>query len=50
MVTSQDVTGTGSTGQLPSYAMPGSQLYMYSLDEESVKKAKENIEQVMEGQ
>ncbi|MGZ7242293.1 LCP family protein, partial [Streptococcus pyogenes] len=32
-VVSQDVTGTGSTGQLPSYAMPSAALYMMSLDE-----------------
>ncbi|KHD40930.1 LCP family glycopolymer transferase CpsA [Streptococcus uberis] len=47
-ITSQDVTGTGSTGELPSYAMPGSALYMYQLDESSVNQAKEAIKAVME--
>ncbi|MGT2754006.1 LCP family protein [Streptococcus ovis] len=48
-VTSQDVTGTGSTGQLPSYAMPGASLYMMSLDQASVDAAKQAIRDVMEG-
>lgn len=48
-VTSQDVTGTGSTGQLPSYAMPGASLYMMSLDQASVDAAKQAIKDVMEG-
>lgn len=48
-VESQDVKGTGSTGQLKSYAMPGSSLYMYSLDEASVSEAKAAIQSVMEG-
>lgn len=47
-ITSQDVTGTGSTGELPSYAMPSSALYMYQLDESSVNQAKEAIKAVME--
>lgn len=48
-VTSQDVTGTGSTGELPSYAMPGSALYMLKLDDQSVEAAKEAIKNTMEG-
>lgn len=48
-VTSQDVTGTGSTGQLPSYAMPSAALYMMSLDEASVETAKQAIKNTMEG-
>lgn len=48
-VTSQDVTGTGSTGQLVSYAMPNASLYMMSLDQASVDKAKQTIQDVMEG-
>jgi len=46
---SQDVTGTGSTGELPSYAMPGSALYMLKLDDNSLNQAKEKIKAVMEG-
>lgn len=48
-VTSQDVTGSGSTGELPSYAMPGSALYMLKLDDQSVETAKEAIKNTMEG-
>ena len=49
VVSSQDVTGTGSTGQLPSYAMPSAALYMMSLDETSVETAKQAIKNTMEG-
>src|SRR5574344_2126924 len=35
-VTSQEVTGAGSTGELTSYAMPSSSLYMIKLDDASV--------------
>ena len=49
VVTSQDVTGTGSTGQLPSYAMPSAALYMMSLDQTSVDTAKQAIKNTMEG-
>ena len=49
VVSSQDVTGTGSTGQLPSYAMPNAALYMMSLDETSVETAKQAIKNTMEG-
>ncbi|SDO79765.1 cell envelope-related function transcriptional attenuator common domain-containing protein [Streptococcus equinus] len=48
-VTSQEVTGTGSTGQLVSYAMPSSSLYMIQLDDASVAKASQVIKDVMEG-
>lgn len=48
-VTSQAVTGYGSTGQLPSYAMPNAALYMVSLDEASVAQAKQAMLDVLEG-
>lgn len=48
-VTSQEVTGTGSTGELISYAMPSSSLYMIQLDDASVAKASQAIKDVMEG-
>ncbi|NLN52530.1 MAG: LytR family transcriptional regulator, partial [Clostridiaceae bacterium] len=41
--------GTGSTG-LPSYGMPGSSLYMYVPDEESVLEIKEEITNILETQ
>lgn len=47
-VESQTVSGVGSTGLLPSYAMPGSSLYMLSLDENSVSNASEKIIQTLE--
>ena len=48
-VPSQEVTGTGSTGELTSYAMPSSSLYMIKLDDASVAKASQAIKDVMEG-
>ena len=48
MVTSQAVTGTGSTGQLTSYAMPNSSLYMMKLDDSSVESASQAIKNLME--
>lgn len=48
-VTSQEVTGTGSTGELTSFAMPSSSLYMIKLDDASVAKASQAIKDVMEG-
>lgn len=48
-VTSQEVTGTGSTGELTSYAMPSSSLYMIKLDDASVAKVSQAIKDVMEG-
>ncbi|ETS91864.1 hypothetical protein HMPREF1519_0681 [Streptococcus sp. SR4] len=47
-VTSQAVTGTGSTGQLTSYAMPNSSLYMMKLDDSSVESASQAINNLME--
>ncbi|MDA5540633.1 LCP family protein [Streptococcus thermophilus] len=47
-VTSQAVTGTGSTGQLTSYAMPNSSLYMMKLDDSSVESASQAIKKLME--
>ena len=49
-VTSQAVTGTGSTGQLTSYAMPNSSLYMMKLDDSSVASASQAIKNMMEEQ
>lgn len=48
-ITSQEVTGTGSTGELTSYAMPTAGLYMIQLDDASVAKASQAIKDVMEG-
>ena len=47
-VTSQAITGQGRT-DLPSYAMPGYNLYVMELDQASLTKAKETIQKVMEG-
>ena len=47
-VTSQAVTGTGSTGQLTSYAMPNSSLYMMKLDDSSVESASPAIKNLMD--
>ena len=43
----QDIKGRGQTGGLPSYAMPGHQLYMVVLDPTSLQSAKNAIEQTM---
>lgn len=48
-VTSQALIGTGSTGQLKSYAMPNASLYMMSIDENSLAEVKANITKTMEG-
>ena len=48
-ITSQEVTGTGSTGELTSYAMPTASLYMIQLDDASVASASQTIKDVMEG-
>lgn len=48
-VVSQALTGTGSTGQLKSYAMPNASLYMMSIDENSLATVKQAIQDVMEG-
>ena len=47
-VTSQALTGTGSMG-LPSYAMPGTQLYMMKIDDKSLAEVTANIKDVLEG-
>ena len=47
-VNSQDLKGTGQMG-LPSYAMPGSNLYMMEIDDSSLATAKSAIQDVMEG-
>ena len=47
-VTSQALTGTGSMG-LPSYAMPGANLYMTQISEQSLREVTENIKEVLEG-
>ena len=46
----QQITGRGQTGGLPSYAMPGYQLYMMVPDATSVTNAKSNIDKVMNGE
>lgn len=48
-ITSQEVTGTGSTGKLTSYAMPTASLYMIQLDDANVASASQAIKDVMEG-
>ncbi|AWN62220.1 LCP family glycopolymer transferase CpsA [Streptococcus sobrinus] len=48
-VSSQAVTGTGSTGELQSYAMPGASLYMMQLDDSSVSDAADQIKDVLGG-
>lgn len=47
-VTSQALTGTGSMG-LPSYAIPGANLYMTQINEQSLREVTENIKEVLEG-
>lgn len=47
-INSQDLKGTGRM-DLPSYAMPDSQLYMMEIDENSLSAIKENIQAVLEG-
>lgn len=42
-IDSQSISGKGETGQLPSYAMPNSQLYMYVLDDQSLSQAQSRI-------
>ncbi len=49
-VTSQAVSGTGSTGVLPSYAMPGYVLYMMELNPDSLEQAKAAINATLAGQ
>ena len=47
-ISSQALSGTGSLG-LPSYAMPGAQLYMMQIDEQSLAEVTANIKDVLEG-
>ena len=46
-ISSQALSGIGSLG-LPSYAMPGANLYMMQIDEQSLKQVKNNIKEVLE--
>ena len=48
IVASQALTGTGSMS-LPSYAMPGAQLYMMQIDDKSLAEVTANIKDVLEG-
>ena len=45
---SQDLKWTGKMG-LPSYAMPGSQLYMMEVDQNSLANVKAAMTAVLEG-
>ncbi|CXG47642.1 capsular polysaccharide biosynthesis protein Cps14A [Streptococcus pneumoniae] len=47
-VNSQDLKGTGRT-DLPSYAMPDSNLYVLEIDDSSLAVVKAAIQDVMEG-
>lgn len=47
-VNSQDLKGTGRT-DLPSYAMPDSNLYVMEIDDSSLAVVKAAIQDVMEG-
>ncbi len=47
-ISSQSLSGYGETG-LPSYAMPGWNLYMYVLDEDSVATAKQVMDAIKAG-
>nr|AOP03652.1 Integral membrane regulatory protein Wzg [Streptococcus suis] len=47
-VESQALTGTGRS-DLPSYAMPGSQLYMMEINQDSLEQAKAAIQSVLDG-
>lgn len=48
-IESQALEGTGSMDK-PSYAMPGSQLYVMEVNPDSLANAKANIQSVLEGQ
>ena len=48
-ITQQQITGKGQTGGLPSYAMPGYQLYMMVPDATSVANVESNIDKVING-
>ncbi|MGQ7449007.1 LCP family glycopolymer transferase CpsA [Streptococcus suis] len=47
-VESQALTGTGRS-DLPSYAMPGSQLYMMEINQDSLEQVKAAIQSVLDG-
>ncbi|HFI0105462.1 TPA: LCP family protein [Streptococcus suis] len=47
-VESQALTGSGRM-DLPSYAMPGSQLYMMEINQDSLEQAKASIQSVFDG-
>ncbi|MDO4634844.1 MAG: LCP family protein [Streptococcus sp.] len=49
VVDSQSIDGVGSIGELTSYAMPSSNLYMVSLNQTSLEKARTNINNLLEG-
>ena len=48
-ITSQEITGTGSIGELPSYAMPTASLYMIQLEDSNIASASQAIKDIMEG-
>lgn len=48
-VESQSVAGTGSTGELKSYAMPSSSLYMLQINKDSLDNAKKAIKETSDG-
>lgn len=48
-IETQALEGTGSTGQLKSYAMPNASLYMVSVDSGSLATVKQAINDTMEG-
>lgn len=47
-VESQALAGTGRS-DLPSYAMPGSQLYMMDINQDSLERVKSAIQSVLDG-
>lgn len=49
-IDSTNVTGRGQTGGLPSYAMPGRNLYMYVLDQASLDATKQRIQSTLSGE
>lgn len=48
-VLSQSLEGRGTTGTLPSYAMPDASLYMLEIDQNSLAALKKAMAEVMEG-
>lgn len=48
-VESQALIGSGRS-DLPSYAMPGSQLYMMEINQDSLEQVKSTIQSVLNGQ